>query len=162
MKAAPLNEIRKELNTLKPPKLLELCMRLAKYKKENKELLGYLLFESDDEQNYIKSIKEEIDIHFENMKIFHLYFATKSVRKVLRLTNKYIKYSGSKETEAELLIYFLKCLKNSNVLNHDSTALENLYQRQIQKIHKAINTLHEDLQHDYLEELQSVVENKEY
>ena len=39
MKAATIHEIKQELVTLKPAALSELCLRLAKFKKENKELL---------------------------------------------------------------------------------------------------------------------------
>jgi hypothetical protein len=44
MKAATINEIKLELNTIAPAKLLDLCVRLAKYKKENKELLNVPAF----------------------------------------------------------------------------------------------------------------------
>ena len=37
MKAATLKEIKTELSTLHPVKVLNLCMHLAKYKKENKD-----------------------------------------------------------------------------------------------------------------------------
>jgi len=39
---------------------------------------------------------------------------------------------------------------------HSSTALMNIYERQLLKINKALATLHEDLQHDYLEELRGI------
>ena len=46
MKAATLNELRKELQALSSKELVEICLRLAKYKKESKELLTYLIFEA--------------------------------------------------------------------------------------------------------------------
>jgi hypothetical protein len=46
MTFATLAEIKKELQQVDADLLQTLCLRLAKYKKENKELLGYLLFES--------------------------------------------------------------------------------------------------------------------
>jgi membrane-anchored protein YejM (alkaline phosphatase superfamily) len=155
MKASTLNELKKELQTLPPAQVLELCLHLAKYKKENKELLSYLLFEAHDEQAYIKDVKEMIEGQFEGMNKSNLYLAKKTIRKVLRTTNKYIKYSSSKQIEVELLIYFCKTLKNTGVPLQTNTALGNLYQRQVLKINKALATLHEDLQHDYLEELRS-------
>ena len=48
MKFASLSEIRKELQMLPPKRLQELCLRIARYKKENKELLAFLLFEDDN------------------------------------------------------------------------------------------------------------------
>ena len=158
MKAATLNELKRELQTLTPARVIELCMHLAKYKKENKEMLTYLLFEAQDEPAYIKDVKDQIDEQFEGMNKSNLYLAKKTSRKILRTTNKYIKYSGSKQTEAELLIYFCKKLKNSGIPMHTSIALSNLYQRQIQKINKALATLHEDLQYDYLEELKPLID----
>src|SRR3712207_8494859 len=52
---------RSELTSLPPKKVTELCLRLAKYRKENKELLSYLLFEAHNEQGYIESVKKEIN-----------------------------------------------------------------------------------------------------
>ena len=48
MKAASISEIKTELKGLPPAQLTELCLRLARFKKENKELLTYLLFEAND------------------------------------------------------------------------------------------------------------------
>ncbi|MEP7143603.1 MAG: hypothetical protein ABI707_12065 [Ferruginibacter sp.] len=156
MKTATVNEIKKELNDTSPAKLLDLCIRLAKFKKENKELLTYLLFEAHDETAYIESVKTEIDAQFTNINQSNLYFAKKSLRKILRTTGKYIRYSGSKQAEVELLLYFCKTLINSSVPIHKSTMLTNLYQFQLKKIAKVIATLHEDLQYDYLKELKKL------
>ena len=60
MKAATSNELKQELQASSSKQLIELCLRLAKFKKENKELLTYLLFEANDEAAYIQSIKNEI------------------------------------------------------------------------------------------------------
>src|SRR6478752_2756331 len=113
MKSASLSEIKKELKILTPDQVLELCMRLAKYKKDNKELLNYLLFEAQDENSYINSIKAEMDEEIENLNKSNLYLSKKTIRKVLRTANKYIKYSGSKQTEVEILIHFCKTLKQT-------------------------------------------------
>ncbi|HCT29610.1 MAG TPA: hypothetical protein DIW31_02500 [Bacteroidales bacterium] len=156
MKAASLNELKNELNSLKPAELTALCMRLAKYKKENKELLTYLLFEANDEGSYIEGVKREIDTGFEGMNRSNLYFAKKSIRKVLRITNKYVKYSGSKQTEVELLIYFCKTLIAYELPINSSTILFNLYQKQLQRIRKALSLLHEDIQYDYKDDLESL------
>jgi hypothetical protein len=61
MKAASINEIKKELGELDAKALRDICMRLAKYKKENKELLTYLLFEAHDEAGYVNAVKSEMD-----------------------------------------------------------------------------------------------------
>ena len=131
-------------------------MRLAKYKKDNKELLTYLLFEATDEQGYIEGVKSEIDQQLEEMNKSNVYLAKKSLRKTLRITNKYIKYSGSKQTEVELLIYFCKKMKITKLPISTNSVLNNLYQRQIQRIKKSLSTLHEDLQYDYKEDIESL------
>ena len=156
MKSASISEIKKELQTLSPSMVEEYCMRLTKYKKENKELLNYLLFEADDEETFIKNLKTEVDIQFEEMNKSTIYFAKKSIRKILRNVNKHIKFSGKPQTAAELLIYFCATLKSSGIAINTSTALLNLYESQLKKINKVIDTMHEDLQYDYrklLEEL---------
>ena len=54
MKPSSISQIQKELTTFDQPQLIDVCMRLAKYKKENKELLSYLLFEEYDENKFIR------------------------------------------------------------------------------------------------------------
>ena len=157
MKAASLKELRTELNTLLPLQVLDLCMQLAKYKKENKELLTYLLFEAHNEKAFINEVKTEIDSLFLDVNRTNVYQAKKTIRKILRTTKKYIKYSGLKQTEVTLLIYFCKALKTSRVPLTPNTALGNLYFAQIQKIVKSLSTLHEDLQHDYTEEMKDLI-----
>lgn len=157
MKAASLSELKKELGTLPPKDVLAICIRLAKYKKDNKELLTYLLYEAHDERSYIETIKSGIDKQFAEMNRSNLYYIKKTLRKILRGTNKFIKYSGRKQTKVELLIYFCTKLKSSGIPIHSSTVLSNLYQRQVDKIKKAIVTLHEDLQFDYEKELQPLL-----
>ena len=130
LKTATISELKQELQTLAPGRLLELCLRLTKYKKENKELLTYLLFEADDEQGYIVSVKQTIDEGFAELPKANLYLTKKSLRKTLRITNKFIKYTASKQVEAELLIYFCQQLKKSGIPIHKSNALGNLYQQQ--------------------------------
>ncbi len=153
MITASLNELKQELKTIPPQLVLELCIKLAKYKKENKELLTYLLFEAADEPTYIIGVKEMIDEQFLDLNRSNLYLAKKTFRKVLRTTKKYIKYSQSKSTEVELLLYYCLKVKQSGVRFRSYPVLSNLYDRQIEKIEKSIAALHEDLQYDFLEEL---------
>jgi hypothetical protein len=71
MKSSTVQEIKQELVAAKPAQLVELCLRLARFKKENKELLTYLLFEAHDEQGYISGIKKEIDEQFAGINLYH-------------------------------------------------------------------------------------------
>ncbi len=77
MQTSTLAQLKKELQTLPQPQLVELCVRLAKYKKENKELVHYLLFEATDEQAFIKQVKQEITEQFKEVNTSHVYYAKK-------------------------------------------------------------------------------------
>lgn len=156
MQSVSLNLIKKELSFLEKEELIKYCLQIAKYKKENKEFLHYLLFEAHDEPGYIESVKKEIENQFLEMNLSSIYLAKKTIRKVLRTANKYIKYSGQKTTEIEILICFCKKLKSSGFPLKESIAIQNIYQRQVLKIQNAIKTLHEDLQYDYLKEMQQL------
>src|SRR5215217_2918306 len=123
MKASSLSELKHELQTRSQKELLEVCLRLGKFKKENKELLTFLLFEADNLQSYIESVKIEIDEQFSQMNKSNIYFVKKSARKILRFINKFIKYAASKETEVQLRIYYCTALKYSGIAIKKSSAL---------------------------------------
>lgn len=153
MKSASIHEIKQELSAIKSVELVDLCLRLARFKKENKELLTYLIFEANNEPAYVASIREEIDQLFETVNLSHLYFAKKTLRKIVRVINKYCRYSGNKQTEIELRIYFCTKLKDSGIPITRNTVISNLYDSQLKKIHALLATMHEDLQYDYQKEL---------
>ncbi|XCF04828.1 hypothetical protein ABI125_08810 [Tamlana crocina] len=149
MKAASVVSIKKELKYKSREELLDICLRLAKFKKENKELLTYLLFESEDETGYVESIKTFMDAEFEQINTKSFFYIRKSVRKILRNVKKYIRYSLKKETEVELLLYFCQKLRDFKPSIKRSTQLQNTYDRQLLLAKKTIEKLHEDLQYDY-------------
>jgi len=156
MKSATLNELKKELQELSPKQVQDLCIRLAKYKKDNKELLTFLLFEAHDEPAYIQNIREEMEELFTEVNKRNVYLAKKTLRKIVRTANKYIRYSGSKTVQIEVLIYFCQLIKKSGISIRSSSVLENLYEQQLKKIKKALSTLHEDLQYDYQREIEEI------
>ncbi len=156
MDIASISNIKKELKNLPSEELQAIINRLAKYKKENKELLSYLLFEAYNEDEYIRQVKEEIDLQFSNLNKTSFYLAKKTLRKVLRTTNKYIRFSGKKETEIELLLYFCKKMKASRLNYKTSRVVFNMYLNQVKRIQKVISMLHEDLQYDFREELENL------
>lgn len=156
MKSATVRELKLELQDRSPKEVLELCLRLSRFKKENKELLTYLLFESADEQLYIENVKEEIDAKFELVNRKSPYFIKKSIRSILNHTKKYIRYSQSKETELELLIYFCQKLKFFQPSIHRNRKVETLYFRLVEECRKKTRALHEDLQYDYFRELEDL------
>ncbi len=153
MKAASITEIQKELVLLEPKKVQELCMRLVKYKKENKEFLSYLLFEAHDEKAYIKSVKDLVDEGFESINRKTSYLTKKSLRKILRSITKFIKYSGDNQTELELRIYFCSKVRIAGISLNESVLIHNLYYRELEKAKTVLSKLHEDLQYDYKQEL---------
>ncbi|MEJ7913572.1 MAG: hypothetical protein WKF70_10485 [Chitinophagaceae bacterium] len=157
MKASSLSDIKTELKTLSAPGLTELCLRLARFKKENKELLAYLLFEADDVEQYVGRVKEEMDESFADVNTGNAYFAKKSLRKILRIANKHIKYMGHKEAEVSLLLHFCAGIRGLKLYPHKNTALSNLYKSQVRKIEAAISGLHEDLQHDFSAQLERLI-----
>lgn len=149
MKTATVKQLKDELKHQSQDELVNLCLRLSRFKKENKELLTYLLFEAHNEQNYIDTIKTEIDEQFNNINTDSYFYIKKSVRKILRLIKKYNRYSLNKETEVELLLYFCEKLKDFKPNIKNNVTLTNIYERQLAFIAKKITALHEDLQHDY-------------
>ena len=154
MKAATINDIKKDLEKRSANELLSYCLRLAKFKKENKELLHFLLFESDDTANYIENIKQETDEMFLEINMSNVHYIKKSVRKILRYINKNIRFTGSKQIEAELLIHFCNgIIKNSMPLKK-SRQLSNIYESQLKKIEAVLTTLHPDLQYDLKRQLE--------
>jgi hypothetical protein len=156
MKAATVHEIKQELTSLPASSLVEICLRLAKFKKDNKELLTYLLFEASDLSEYIASVKKEIDQGFSELPKPNLYLTKKSLRKVLRITTRQIRYANSPQAEVELLTYFLQQVRKSGIPVDKHPVLTNLYQGQLKKIRSVLATLHEDLQYDYERELKGL------
>lgn len=157
MKIESIVTIKKELQHLPKEDLLELCLRLGKFKKENKALLTYLLFEAHDEDSYIASVKLTLDELFEGINTDSYFYMKKTIRKILRQIRVYSRYSLKKSTEVELLLYFCERLNELRPSIHRNRTLSNLYERQIISLKKKISVLHEDLQYDYnlqLEELE--------
>ena len=56
MKAASVKELKSALENIPPNQLLDICLRLVKFKKENKELATYILFDETDEAGYINNV----------------------------------------------------------------------------------------------------------
>jgi len=156
MKAASSKEIKSALLEQSSTQLIDLCLRLARFKKENKELLTYLLFEEQDEDAYIQSAKKIIDEGFQTLNIQSVYIAKKNLRKIIRITNKFIKYSGIDTTEITLLIYVCRCIQESGLKLNNSVALKNIYLSLLKKISTKISGMHEDLQYDYNKEIQAL------
>ena len=157
MRTATVNELKKELSELEPTEVTELCLRLARFKKENKELLTFLVYEAHDLSGYISEVKAEMEKQFTAMNRSNLYLTKKSLRAILRSNNKFIRYIGKKESEIEILTWFIALIKKNSIPIHDSVKLSNLYKTQLEKIYKVISELDEDLQYDYKRELEDLI-----
>ena len=156
MKAATVKAIKEELNMRSREELVELCLSLSKFKKENKELLTYLLYEVSDELSFINSIKEEIDLAFKEINRTSYYYLKKSIRKILRNTKKNIRYSKKKQTEVELILFYCNKLKNFTPPISKSIPLTRIFEREIQRIEKIVAKLDADLQYDYGNEIEII------
>jgi hypothetical protein len=158
IKTYGVQDIKKELQHLDNTQLIELCLRLVRHKKENKELAGYLLFDADNEQAFIESLIAENGFMFSQLP-HNNYQLAKSLRKILRLLNKYIKFTGSTQAEIEILINFCR-----NYVQYVDRRASTSYKplrliliRQLDKIKKSITKLHEDLQFDYSQDFNAMV-----
>ncbi len=149
MKTASVQQIRAALEQLPPGKVLELCVKVIKFKKDSKELASYLLFDAHDVAGYIENIKAEIDEQFAELPHSTLYLSKKTLRKILRNLLKYARHMNSEQAEVEIRLHFCNKLLQSGIPLHKSPALEKMYQQELKKIKVLIDGMHEDLRYDY-------------
>ncbi|SDH00347.1 hypothetical protein ACQ86K_11210 [Mucilaginibacter sp. P19] len=155
-----LQHIKKEIQHLHNEQLAELMLRLARYKKENKELLAYLLFEAHDEAAFIEKVKAEAGFMFSQLSSLS-YNAAKGMRKILRLLSKYTKFMTSKGAEIDLLINFCENYLEYADRRTSYKPLRLILIRQVEKIRGLINKLHEDLQFDYQDSYNKLISDAE-
>ncbi|MEP7259423.1 MAG: hypothetical protein ABI687_13570 [Flavitalea sp.] len=156
MKTASIEAIKQEMQQLPSRKLIELCLRLARSKKETKELLGFLLFDAQDEHSYTESIKLEMNELFTSLPKATAYLTKKSLRQVLRMIGKHSKFMASKAMTADLLIHFCTLTKEKGFDKSSYTALEKIFFQQVKKLEALIPSIEEDLQYDYRKQLDSL------
>lgn len=156
MKAATIHELKKELAGRNPAEVLEITLRLARFKAENKELLTYLLFEAHDTAGYIASVKLHIDEEFEAVNRSNIYLAKKTIRKILRHVNKFTRYAADTAVTVDLLLYFCHKFRTAPLNWKSSAALTGVYLTQVKKINKLVDGMHPDVQLDYRDELEKL------
>ncbi len=156
MNSPKLAELKKELNFHETPELKELCLRLAKYKTENKELLHYLLFYQDRKDDYVNEVKMLLEADFDNLHP-SIYYVTKQLRKLTRVMNKHVKYIGEKNKETELALYFSELFSNHPIANTTHKALIGLLFRQLKRLNKLIPKMEDDLQFDYQQQFDAIL-----
>ena len=152
MKAARISELKKELAKLDHDELFDVCVRLAKFKVESKELLTYLLMKADDEIGYADELCDEIDANLNTPGRIH----KKTLRKIVRWMDKSLRFSGDKETELQVRIHFCRRIKEKRIRFGGCRVSENMYATQLRKIDKAIEKVHPDLQFDYNHQLSEI------
>ena len=158
MDSLQLRDIRAHLKETGNEELIEIIIRLVKYKKENKELITFLLEYSDSEDLYIKILQDEIKESFNQLNLRNFYIVKKGVRKILRIAKRYIRYSQSKTVEIEVLMYFCKCIKTLPEHYFWNNSMIAILHKQYDLIEKRISMLHEDLAFDYTAELKEIKE----
>lgn len=156
LKPASSIDIKQELVKQPPKKLIELCLRLARFKKENKELLSFLLFEAEDEQSFVQTITLEIQEAFETLPRGNLYFTKKALRKILKNIVRYTKYVNNKESEVEMRLKFVKNLKAFDLPYQTNQAISHIYRQQLSKLDALVSLLHVDLQYEYKLQLEDL------
>jgi hypothetical protein len=157
MKPEKLTGIKKELSGLSVQQLTDICLRLAKYKKDNKELLNYLLFDADNPLAYADQVKVFLEDEFKTLPR-HYYQSSKTLRKILRLMNRHAKYTASKQVELEMLIWFCRSFIKYADTKTSHKPLQALFIRQLDKIKTVLPKLHEDLQYDYTREFETLLD----
>ena len=153
MDTASIKQLKDTLSTLGREELTRLLLRIVKFKKENKELLTFLLFEADDLDAYVYEISLEIKDEFENYRLKTAYYKRKGCRRILRMLKKYIKYAADKEVEVRLLLAYVTIVAESKTFITDRV-IQKIAFRQLLLAEKSIVKLHEDLQYDYQLELE--------
>lgn len=156
MKAESLSTIRKELQTLDREEILTILNRLVRFSVQNKELTSYLLYYAQFEDLYISEVNVEIEQLFTTINTRNAFLVKKTIRKIVRDLNKHIRYANSKKVEIELRLNFCKMFKKGHFRSINDIPLKNIYTRELVKIKKAIESIHEDLQADYILELEGM------
>jgi len=123
MKAATISQLKKELAKLDHDDLLDVCVRVAKFKVESKELLTYLLMRADDEVGYANDLCDEIDQQLNMSGLIH----KKTLRKVVRQMDKSLRFSGDRETELQVRIHFCRRIKGKKIRFGTCRVSANMY-----------------------------------
>ncbi len=157
LQSAPLKELKRQLENLQQREVVNYCLKLARYKHDNKDFLHYLIFESADPGAFSKRLREEVDAGFALLdREKNLFFTKKGLRKILRMVIRYGRYAADPALTCEWLLYFCRKLKESGIPFEESPVLMNMYRNQLKKAEKLMDTMHEDMQFDYKDELKEL------
>lgn len=149
MDISSLQQIKKELEKVDHKQMIQYCLKLASYKRDNKLYLNYLLFESENEITYKEKIQSEILKQFEDINDSTVYYLKKRIRKTKQLLYKYVTFTEQMETHLELYIFFLKQLHPYAQQIESSKQIQSMILTVIRSFEKKLSKLHEDLQYDF-------------
>ncbi len=158
MKAATAKQIKEAIANQSPVFLSETLLRLSRFKKENKELLTYLLFYENEEHEYIKDVKDELLELFKGINHSSVYFAKKGLRKIVRVAAKHVRYTNVDESVLEIYIYLATLFTSLPHTYKKNKQVANIYANILKKINALLNNIHPDLQYDYTQQL-SILQN---
>lgn len=154
MGTASIHEIRQQLKDADKKELVDIIQKLVRYKKENKELVHFILLESHDLQGYLTRVKDEVDEIFASTNQSSVFLAKKTLRKAIRVINKHIRFAADPGFEADLRLHYCTNFQGLKINWNKSNLLSNLYNGQFKKAENVIEKMHEDLQYDYLRTLE--------
>lgn len=157
MEKISINIIKKELQELSQKQLVEICIQLAKARKENKEQLDFMLLKSHHLFQYEIDLKAEIDTQFEIFTYYKYYQLIKPLKAYVNSVLKQISYSKNPSFELEIIIYLCKQFFR---FNDDESIwfykINIIYDSLARKIEPRFKKLHEDEQFDYRVKLEEI------
>ncbi len=152
MIAEKLNELKKDLANCTDKQLVDHLLSLARLKKENKEMLSYLLGYGGRPLEYGEVYKSLIDDCFTDISE-NPYFAKKTLQKIKRIISKYYRFTSSRQGEAELYAHFLEgfCKHIHPDTRHKQVLGIGIFA--LKKLNAIAAQVHEDISGDVLKEL---------
>lgn len=156
MEKFSLSEIRKELSFAGAEELRIICLRMARFKKDNKDHLAFLLFQKE-EPEFIQSVKEEVTEALADIQRMHVYQARKVLQKTLSMLIKYKKFCLSRVFEIEVMLHFIKTMQSKQISEYTPSYIGQFYKKQQLKLVKILESLDEELFMDYKQEVEDLL-----
>src|SRR5690606_19792382 len=104
-----------------------------------------------NETLFVENIKDFILLELSSINKSNYHLIKKSLRKILRTLKQFIRFSKNKQTEVEILGFYCQQLEQFSPSIFKNQALTNLYTQQKRLAKKALQTLHPDLQGDFIQ-----------
>ncbi len=101
-------------------------------------------------------VKDEVDQAFYSIRHLNTHQNKKVLQKIMRVLNKYKRFTQSKTFETEILLYICHSLQKSGLFLGLHTYAGLLLRKTVLKVEKLMESLHEDLRFDYEEDLRKV------